>query len=61
MFLKPRWHVPDQNLVKCTPWGKKHKNLENHKFESLALLQRAQTLANILDEMRKNVQFFQLM
>ena len=19
MFLKPRWHVPDQNLVKCTP------------------------------------------
>ena len=19
MVLKPRWHVPDQNLVKCTP------------------------------------------
>ena len=19
MFLKSRWHVPDQNLVKCTP------------------------------------------
>ena len=23
MFLKPRWHVPDQNLVKCTPWDHK--------------------------------------
>ena len=19
-FLKPRWHIPDQTLVKCAPW-----------------------------------------
>ena len=19
MFLKPRWHVPEQNLIRCTP------------------------------------------